>query len=480
MNDNVWSWDAAEIGKKIRTRKISVREAVESNLKRLKDVNPNINAVVDILDEDALCTADRLDNSVLESQDVGPLHGVPITIKINIDYAGRPTTNGVVAFKDMIAPEDSITVESFRKAGAIIIGRTNVPAFSTRFFTDNALHGQTLNPWDPKKTPGGSSGGAAAAVASGIGALAHGNDRAGSVRYPAFACGVYGFRPTLGRVPNYNPSTRTERGLFSQITTVQGALARSINDLRLALDVLTINDIRDPWSVRSPKDAVKTTTNKSVALFTKNNSNGVHPTIFDGLRVAASWLEDAGYKVEEQEPPHIEEAAALFWSLMLTEELHIADKTSSSSSSGIEELGDPAVIKARNSTMANSKILNHEEFIQGFSRRTTILRDWLQFLDRHPIILAPVSWQPPFPRDFDQKGDGALGRLLKAHEPMTAVSLLGLPALSVPIGTKNGLPYGIQIIGDRFQEELLFTVGETIQTRSPVKTPIDPVKLNKS
>ena len=480
MNNDVWSWNALEIREKIRARKISVREVVESNLKRLKDVNPIINAVVDILDEDALRTADKLDNSVPGNRNAGPLHGVPITVKINIDYAGRPTTNGVVAFKELIAPEDNITIECFRQAGAVIIGRTNVPAFSTRFFTDNALHGQTLNPWNLQKTPGGSSGGAAAAVATGIGAIAHGNDRAGSVRYPAFACGVYGIRPTLGRVPNYNPSTRTERGLFSQITTVQGALARSINDLRLALDVLTIKDVRDPWSVKLPEEKGRIETNKSIALFTKNYSTGVHPTISDGLKLAASWLEDAGYKIEEKTPPHIEEAAALFWSLMLTEELHIADKTSSSSSSGIEELGDPEVIKARKSTMANTKILNHGEFIQGLSRRTTIFRDWLQFLDRYPIILTPVSWQPPFPRDFDQEGDGALGKILKAHEPMTAVSLLGLPALSVPIGTKNGLPYGIQIIGDRFQEDLLFSVGEAIQTRSHVKTPIDPVKQNKS
>ncbi len=150
---------------------------------------------------------------------LGILHGVPVTIKINVDYAGRPTTNGVKAFAFTNAEEDSVSVANLRKAGAVIMGRTNVPGFSTRYFTDNDLHGRTLNPWDASRTPGGSSGGAAAAVAAGIGPIGHGNDRAGSVRYPAYACGVTGLRPSLGRVPDFNPSAAEERGLSSQMAT---------------------------------------------------------------------------------------------------------------------------------------------------------------------------------------------------------------------------------------------------------------------
>ena len=147
MAVEIWRWSALDIVHGVRTRLISAREAAESCFQRLADVNPTINAVVDVLEDDALAAADAVDSAVKQGDRLGPLQGVPITVKINTDYAGRATTNGVVAFKDSISAEDSATVAGLRRAGAVIIGRTNVPAFSTRFFTDNALHGRTLNPW---------------------------------------------------------------------------------------------------------------------------------------------------------------------------------------------------------------------------------------------------------------------------------------------------------------------------------------------
>ena len=184
--------------------------------------------------EDALAAADRADAAVRQGAALGPLHGVPVTFKINADYAGRATTSGVVAFKDRIAPEDGPPVANWRRAGAVAIGRTNVPAFCARFFTDNDLHGRTLNPWDATRTPGGSTGGGAAAVAAGIGALAQGSDRAGSIRYPAYACGVFGLRPSFGRVPDFH-GTGIEPSIHTHMSAVAGPLARSIRDLRLGL-----------------------------------------------------------------------------------------------------------------------------------------------------------------------------------------------------------------------------------------------------
>ena len=474
MSDELWQWDAVDIVHGVRTRQVSARDVTASCFKRLDDVNPIINAVVDVLKDEALAAADQADQAVKEGKPLGPLQGVPITVKINTDYAGRATTNGVVAFKDLISAEDSATVECFRQAGAVIIGRTNVPAFSTRFFTDNALHGRTLNPWDSGRTPGGSSGGAAAAVAAGIGPIGHGNDRAGSVRYPAYACGVSGLRPTLGRVPNFNPSAKQERGLFSQITSVQGPLARSMSDLRLGLEALTSYDIRDPWSVRTPQDAQSVIRPITVAMLSPDVSVDADPAVAKALDQAAHILESAGYRVEMVTPPHIEEASALFWSLMLTEEGMIADKSGASSASSINKLGDEAVIKARHSTMANAKLLDPGEFVHGLARRTAILRDWLQFLEIYPLILMPVSWQLPFPSDHDQQGDAALGQLLRAHEPMTAVSLLGVPALAVPTGTSDGVPVGVQIVANRFQENLCLSAGEVIEANCPMGTPVDP------
>lgn len=474
MADELWRWSAVDIAHGVRTGLISAREAAESCFERLNAVNPTINAVVDVLEDEALAAANAADRAVQRGEALGPLHGVPVTVKINTDYAGRATTNGVVAFKDFIADEDSATVGHLRDAGAVIVGRTNVPAFSTRFFTDNALHGRTINPWDAGRTPGGSSGGAAAAVAAGIGAIGHGNDRAGSVRYPAYACGVSGLRPTVGRFPNFNPSARQERGLFSQITSVQGPLARSVADLRLAVDAMSVFDIRDPWSVAVDDMAPEPRRPLTVALLTADGSVESDPAVSAALDQAAGWLGDAGYRVEAISPPHIEEASALFWSLMLTEEGMIADKSGASSANSIDELGDEAVIKARHSTMANSTLLDHGAFIRALARRTAILRDWLQFLERYPIVLMPVSWKLPFPIDHDQQGDAALGELVRAHEPLTAISLLGLPGLSVPTGTSDGVPVGVQIVANRFREETCLAIGEVIEARAPMGTPIDP------
>lgn len=235
MSTEIWRLDAVDLAQAIRVRAISARQAVTACLERLEAVNPSINAVVDVLADEALAAAQAADEAVSRGAELGPLHGVPVTIKVNVDQAGRATTNGVVAFRDVIAKADSPPVANWRKAGAIIIGRTNAPAFSWRWFTDNDLYGATCNPWHPGITPGGSSGGAAAALAAGIGALAHGNDIGGSIRYPAYACGVAGIRPTFGRVPSYNPSATEERPLSMQIMSVQGPLARRVRDLRLGL-----------------------------------------------------------------------------------------------------------------------------------------------------------------------------------------------------------------------------------------------------
>ncbi|MGA8815692.1 MAG: amidase family protein, partial [Xanthobacteraceae bacterium] len=167
--EQLWRWQACDLAHAIRTRQISAREAVTSCLDRLEQANPAINAVVDLLADEALLAADRADKAVAAGEALGPLHGVPVTYKINMDYAGRPTTNGIVAFKDNVAKADNPAIANWRRAGAIGIGRTNVPPFSARFFTANALHGRTLNPWNPRITPGGSTGGGAAAVAAGIG-----------------------------------------------------------------------------------------------------------------------------------------------------------------------------------------------------------------------------------------------------------------------------------------------------------------------
>ena len=467
MKGELWQWQAHDLAQAICKRQISSREAVTSCLARLGQVNPRINAVVDVLAEEALVAANRADDALARNEAVGPLHGVPVTIKINADYAGRATTNGVVAFKDRIAKADSPAVANWRRAGAIVIGRTNVPPFSARFFTANALYGRTLNPWDADRTPGGSSGGAAATVATGIGALAHGSDRAGSIRYPAYACGVVGLRPTLGRVPTFVSTAPEDPSITTQLTHVQGPLARSVRDLRLGLVTMAARDVRDPWWTPAEMGQNVAAGPVRVAVVAKTEGVEIDPAISSAVGQAARWLEDAGYRVEEATPPCFEEAARWFFTLVRTEE-------KAGTSKAIEALGDEPLRRARASTMAYASELDFGGYIKAFARRATMLREWMLFFERYPLLLMPVSWERPFPVDFDQRGDDAVRRMLTAHHPMLAVSTLGLPGVSVPTGLADGVPVGVQLVAGRFQEELCLEAAEVIEAQHQVVTPIDP------
>ena len=468
----LWRWGAADLAVAIRNRKVSSREAVQSCLARIEAVNPRINAIVDPMAEEALAAADRADAAVKKGETLGALHGVPVTLKINVDVAGRPTTNGVVAFKDKVPTEESPCVIQWRKAGAIFVGRTNVPAFSTRYFTDNALHGRTLNPWDPKRTPGGSSGGAAAAVATGMGALAHGNDRAGSIRYPSYACGVYGLRPSLGRIATFEPGVPETLAITTQLANTQGPLARSMQDLRLGTVTMMGPDARDPWWVPVPfRDEAPP--KGRVALCAGIPEAKVDPAVAAAVKQAGKWLQEAGYDVEEAAPPHLHEAGSLFFTLVASENAVSTDDRAGTTKA-IEALGDEACKRARRSQLKALPLLDYEGYVAALARRAALLRRWMVFFERYQFALLPVSWQQPFPVDEDQKGDAAMAELIAAQVPILAASTLGLPGLAVPVSLAEGVPVGVQLISRRYGEEMLFAAGEAIEARTPVKTPIDP------
>src|SRR3954467_2778570 len=248
---DLWRLSAADLANLVKAKKVSAREAAQAGLARLDAVNPQLNAVIDHRPEDVLKQADAVDADIARGADPGGLAGVPVTIKANLDQAGFATTNGRQLQRDLIAREDNPVVANFRSAGAVLLGRTNCPAFSYRWFTTNLVHGDTKNPRDASLTPGGSSGGAGSAVAAGIGHIAHGTDIAGSIRYPPYACGVHGLRPTVGRIPAFNAAL-PERPIGPQISAVSGPLARTIGDLRIALAAMSGKDARDPWWVPAP------------------------------------------------------------------------------------------------------------------------------------------------------------------------------------------------------------------------------------
>ena len=467
MQGQLWRWDAANLAQAIRTRAISARDAVSAALDRLAAVNPRINAIVETLGDEALAAATDADEQVRRGEPLGPLHGVPVTVKVNTDQRGHATTNGIVAFRDVIAPDDAPVAANLKKAGAIIIGRTNTPAFSWRWFTDNDLHGATLNPWNSAITPGGSSGGAAAALAAGIGAVAHGNDIGGSIRYPAYACGLAGIRPSFGRVPSFNPSAPEERPLSAQVMSVQGPLARRVRDLRLGLAAMAQFDPRDPWWVPAPLQGLPVARPIRVAVSADPGGLGVAPAVAAAIRQAAGWLAEAGYVVEEKEPPDFM-AAVDAWRTILGTETRIGMLPM------IEKYGDKAVRHMARYFDKLTPSLDLPSFAKALASRSTLLRAWMLFFEEYPLVLVPVSCEPPFPAGHDQGDDDTLDRLVTAQRAQFPAACLGLPGISVPTGIAAGLPMGVQLIAGRFREDLLLDAAEIIEARAPMPTPLDP------
>mgnify|MGYP003582939569 CR=1 FL=1 len=466
----LWSWTAADLAKSLRQRRISAREATQSCLLRMQQVNASVNAVVESLEAEALAAADVADRRFADARStvLPPLLGIPVTTKINVDLAGHPTTDGVVAFRQSMAKEDHSSVANLRRGGAIVIGRTNTPAFSFRWFADNDLHGQTLNPWDPTVTPGGSSGGAAAVVAVGIGPIAHGNDIAGSVRYPAYCCGVAGIRPTVGLVPSFNPSSEQSLpGISAQLMGVQGLLARSIADLRLSLPVLSQRDVRDAsWT---PVDRIRSPLPQRarIAILSELPGTKTDPSVAAGILVASKALARQGFVIEEVVPPRFQEAADLWSPLVLSE-------IGPGLSGAAEKFGDRRIQTALKTWLGVTELVDLPGFSQILGKRHQIRREWSKFFQTYPIIITPASWRAPFPLDFDQQGTDAFREILRAQSPSLVIALMGVPGLTVPTGVFDGLPTGVQVVAEWFREDLCFDVGALIEAAVTMKTPIDP------
>lgn len=460
-----WRLSAAELADRIRARQLSAREAAKSALDRLTAVNPAINAVVDCRPEEVLAQADAVDAALARGEDPGILAGVPVTVKVNIDQAGHATTNGVTLQRDLIAQSNSPVVDNLRRAGAIILGRTNTPAFSYRWFTSNQLHGTTRNPRDPLLTPGGSSGGAAAAVASGIGHLAHGTDIAGSIRYPAYACGVHGLRPTLGRVPAYNASL-PERAIGPQLTAVSGPIGRTIQDLRLGLAAISASDPRDPWWVPAPLEGPSLP--KVAALCVRPDGLQVVPEVEAALHDAARRLRERGWRVDEIDAlPPLKEAADLQITLWL------GDGYATMEAAAIRE-NDPGALAALAGHKARAAALDLAGFSHTLTRRATLLRLWQQFMLDYPLVMLPVSAELPFTDQLDLQGEAAYARVWTAQMTQIGLPLLGLPALSVCTGMHGTSPLGVQLVAARYREDICLLAGEAIEQGGVAPSPVDP------
>lgn len=456
-SNEIWQWSAVATAEAIRSRKITALEVTEAHVARLHAANPALNAVVVDLTDQALEAARAADAAQASGADLGTLHGVPVTIKINIDVEGQANSNGVVALKDNIAPGDAPVTANLKAAGAIILGLTNTPEFSMRAFTDNPLHGQTWNPWDKAITCGGSSGGAAAAVAAGIGCIAHGNDIGGSLRWPAFCNGVVTVRPSQGRIAAFNPSAPVERPPMAQLMSVQGPLCRDVADTRLALEVMSRRDVRDPWWVPAP--LVGPPVRKRVAKARIPADMDCNPEVLAQIERAAQWLSEAGYEVEELEVPDIDETFKVWVDLISTEITVLQLKQ-------YREQGGDLFQGALDGILTMATILDGPGYMAAVAYRARLIRRWLAFLEEWPVILAPVSVQPTPAFDADLESTAAVRRIFGNDLRFNmAVSALSVPVVTTPIGYVDGAPIGVQLIGQRFREDVCLDAAAAIEAR---------------
>ncbi|MDM7932281.1 amidase family protein [Tabrizicola sp.] len=449
----LWRLSAVQLARAVRRREVSASEVTQAHLDRLDAVNPAINAVVQDCAEEALAAAATLDARISLGEYPGRLAGVPVTIKVNVDQAGHATTNGLRISKDAVAQNDSPVVANLRRAGAIVVGRTNTPAFSLRWFTKNDLHGQTLNPRNKLITPGGSSGGAAAAVASGICAIGHGTDIAGSIRYPAYACGLHGLRPTLGRVPAYNASA-PDRFIGAQLMAVSGPIARSIEDIALSFHAMATADPRDPWYTPAPLDGAAYA--RRIALALAPDNMPVDGRVRDSLVRAARTLQDAGWEVEEVSCPPMREAAAVNATLWMADTRFAAQEM-------IAREGEPDSQFVFQQMSLAAGPIDLDSVMRALQTRASLVRQWEMFLSRYPVLLCPVSGDLPFDQQLDVSSQSAFAAVYEAQLTQRGLPTMGMPALSLATGYADGRPVGVQLVSARFREDILLAVGATLE-----------------
>lgn len=462
----LWQNDATRLAQLIRDGEVSAVEVTRDQLNRLEAVNPAINAISRVLADEALAQAEAADLARARGDRLGPLHGVPVTTKVTADHRGCATDAGIAFRRDDIAAEDGAVVGHLRAAGAIFIGRTTSPASAMRAMTSSVLHGLTLNPWNPDVTCGGSSGGAGAATAAGIGALALGSDIGGSIRWPAHCNGIVGLRPTVGRVPSVNPSRPGPRMHSGQTMAVEGPMARSVRDLRLGLEVMSQGDHRD--GVWVPAPLVGPPAPRRAALMPAPDGYNVDPACAEAVRQAGRHLAAAGYEVEEVEVPEFKATAEL-WETIGMPQLNL------NLVPALDRIADPALTNFFTSWVEAKGVADLKGFVMGLAERDRLLTVWSQFLERFPVIVLPNSPKPFLETELDTHGrEGALATLdgIRFQFPCP---VLGLPGLSVPVGTFKGQPLGVQMISRRFREDLLLSAAEIIEASEGIFTPIDPV-----
>ena len=452
---------ANELAQLIRRRSLSPVEITRTVLERIERLNHQLGAYVMVHAERGLGEARAAEQAVMAGEPLGPLHGVPISIKDNLWTSGERTTYGSRLLAEFVAPQDAPSVARLRAAGAVLVGRTNLPEFAWRGSTDNRLFGESRNPWDLTRTPGGSTGGGAAAVAAGLGPLALGSDGAGSIRIPASFCGLVGFKPTFGRVPMYPAAGGNE--LVAHVCP----LARTVRDVGLMMSAIARHDPRDPFAL--PDDGVdyRAACDESLAR--------------TPLRIA--WSADLGFAPVERETREIAETAArAFTEIGVTVDEATPDLGDPSSILRILYGGAQAGAHAARSAEQKAQMdpdlvayaeasagLSVVEYVRAVGARQAMVDALRRFFERYDLLLTPTLCLPAFPLGVVGPSEVA-GRKV-THLGWTLCypfNYSGQPAVSVPAGwTASGLPVGLQIVGRRLEDALVLRAAATFEALRP-------------
>ena len=438
ITEEVAFWSTTRQVEAIRKGEISSRELLELLIARIEKINPDLNAVITLDLEGARRLADEADAKLKDGELMGPLHGIPVTIKDALETKELRSTGGASELHNNIPSKDAAVVAAVKEAGAIVFGKTNLPRWSGDFQAFNEMFGTTVNPWDSGRVPGGSSGGAAAAVAAGLSSFEIGTDIGGSIRFPASFCGVFGHKPSWGVVPSTGYLDHEAGGTIEADINVHGPIARSAGDLEMLLKVLVRKDGPLVAALAPPPDDV---TNLKVAAWLDDSFCPVDKKVLTVMDEAVTSLEEAGVSVDREARPDVDPEEASSLGLWLV-------------SAAVVQSIAPETLEGLEVESASAKT-SHRDWLVRCAEREIVRDKWAEFFDSFDAVIMPISFVPPFPHNQD--GDFGTRTLICNGEERPYADLLRwtiltgmayLPATTPPIGfDDDGLPISFQVVG---------------------------------
>jgi len=481
MQNSLNKLDATEMAVRVAKKEISPVELIQSHLDQIDQVNPSLNSIV-TLAENVMDQAKEAEKALYKSESkIGPLHGVPYTIKDSIDVSGYRTSSGSLLTSKSLAKKNAPVAERLKTAGGILLGKTNTPEFTLWWETDNRVFGRTNNPWDLTRTPGGSSGGEAAAIAALLSPIGIGSDSGGSIRVPASYCGIFGLKPTHGRVPitGHVPYTLTEH-------THIGPMARSTKDIALALSIIEGPDYSDHYAVNMPSTNIKnldhSISSLNVAWYTDGPFQPISESVKSVVENAINMFKDMKCNVEEANLDFLSSLDSMGTSGKIA------------SVEGGRDLGPLFVGKEDLLGVSMQSRLSlpkpsHEEYLQALLNRQKIRQGFMDFFKDVDILICPTSpvsapKHNQLKKDLLLDVDGILTPGRTALMSTMVYDLTGSPAISVPFGIdKNGMPIGVQIVGRHFEEQTVLNAAYKLELLSDLRENVygdhKPTQKNK-